>query len=243
VGSTGLRLPFTEVGAFHATDEGIDFEHPCPPGETGIIALRGPNVSPGYSDARRNTGTFEQGWLVSGDLGHVDAQGRLFVTGRAKDVIIRGAHNIDPALIEDALLQHPDVALAAAVGQPDAYAGELPVAYVTLKAGATASAEQLLAFVAPRVGEPAARPKSICVLGEMPVTPIGKIYKPALRVLATRRAIEETLTTIGLDAAQFELDVSDREIIVRLKDAAREDAVKAALLGMPIRYSIRSGAA
>jgi len=117
------------------------------------------------------------------------------------------------------------------------------VAYVTLKAGATTSAEQLLAFVAPRVGEPAARPKSICVLGEMPVTPIGKIYKPALRVLATRRAIEETLTTIGLDAAQFELDVSDREIIVRLKDAAREDAVKAALLGMPIRYSIRSGAA
>jgi len=99
----------------------------------------------------------------------------------------------------------------------------------------------LLAFVAPRVGEPAARPKSICILGEMPVTPIGKIYKPALRVLATRRVIEETLTTIGLAAAQFEVSVTERETIVRLKDLAREDAVKGALLGMPIRYSIQSG--
>ena len=135
------------------------------------------------------------------------------------------------------------LASAAAIGEPNAYAGELPVAYVTLKAGATTSAEQLLAFVSPRVGEPAARPKNICVLGEMPVTPVGKIYKPALRVLATRRVIEETLTTIGLDASQFELDVSERETTVRLADPAHEDAVKAALLGMPIRYSIRSGVA
>jgi fatty-acyl-CoA synthase len=238
VGSTGLRLPFTEVRAFRAADHGLDFDHPCPPGETGIIALRGPNVSPGYSDPKRDAGTFEAGWLISGDLGHVDAQGRVFVTGRAKDVIIRGAHNIDPALIEDALLQHPDVAIAAAVGQPDAYAGELPVAYVTLKAGATADAEQLLAFVGPRVGEPAARPKSICVLCEMPMTPVGKIYKPALRVLATRRVIEETLRTVGLAAPQFEVDVSERETIIRLNDNTHEDAVKAALLGMPICYSI-----
>jgi len=243
VGSTGLRLPFTDVGAFHATDQGIDFQNPCPPGETGIIALRGPNVSPGYSDPKRNAGTFEAGWLVSGDLGHVDAEGRVFVTGRAKDVIIRGGHNIDPAIIEDALLLHPDVAIAAAVGQPDPYAGELPVAYVTLKAGAKADAESLLAFVAPRVGEPAARPRSIGILGEMPVTPIGKIYKPALRVLATRRVIEETLTAIGLAAPQFELRVSERETVIRLKDSTREDTVKAALLGMPIRYSIQSGVA
>lgn len=243
VGSTGLRLPFTQVRAFHAADHGIDFDHPCPPGETGIIALRGPNVSPGYSDPKRNAGTFENGWLVSGDLGHVDADGRVFVTGRAKDVIIRGAHNIDPALIEDALLQHPAVAIAAAVGQPDAYAGELPVAYVTLKPGAKADADSLLAFVAPRVGEPAARPKSVIILVDMPVTPIGKIYKPALRVLATRRVIEDTLTAMGLSAPHCEVSVTERETIVRLKDKAREDAVKKALLGMPIRYSIVSGAA
>ena len=116
------------------------------------------HVGPGYSDIGRNTGTFEQGWLISGDLGHVDAEGRLFVTGRAKDVIIRGSHNIDPAIIEDALLQHPDVAIAAAVGAPDAYAGELPVAFVTLKAGATVDGEGLRRYLAPIVSEPAALP-------------------------------------------------------------------------------------
>jgi fatty-acyl-CoA synthase len=236
-GSTGLRLPFTEVRAFPLANE-IDFSAPCAAGETGVIALRGPNVSPGYSDAARNAGTFERGWLISGDLGHVDAEGRVFVTGRAKDVIIRGAHNIDPAIIEDALLQHPDVALAAAIGEPNAYAGELPVAYVTLKAGAAVDADALLAFIAPRVAEPAARPKFVAILREMPLTPIGKIYKPALRVLATRRAIEDALGGIGMAIPQFDVAVSEAESVVHLKDAAREDAVKGALLGMPIRYRI-----
>lgn len=237
-GSTGLRLPFTEVQAFRLASE-IDFIKPCASGETGVIALRGPNVGPGYSEKSRNPGTFESGWLVSGDLGHVDADGRIFITGRAKDVIIRGAHNIDPAIIEDALLQHPQVAIAAAIGQPDAYAGELPVAYVTLKADAEVDADTLLAFVMPRVGEPAARPKSISILAEMPVTPIGKIYKPALRALATRRAIEEALGRIGLASTQFDVAVSESESIVRLNDGARQDAVKGALLGMPIRYRIQ----
>jgi fatty-acyl-CoA synthase len=227
------------VRAFRVASE-IDFGAPCPPGETGVIALRGPNVSPGYSDAARNAGTFERGWLISGDIGHVDAEGRVFITGRAKDVIIRGAHNIDPAIIEDALLQHPDVALAAAIGEPNAYAGELPVAYVTLKAGAATDADTLLAFIAPRVAEPAARPKSVAILREMPLTPIGKIYKPALRVLATKRAIEEALGGIGLAAPQFDIAVSEAESVVRLEDGAREGAVKAALLGMPIRYRIEA---
>lgn len=237
-GSTGLALPFTEVRAFPMAPE-IDFTAPCPPGETGVIALRGPNVSPGYSEKSRNAGTFESGWLISGDLGHVDAEGRIFVTGRAKDVIIRGAHNIDPAIIEDALLLHPDVAIAAAIGQPDSYAGELPVAYVTLKAGAAVDAEALLAFVAPRVGEPAARPKSVSILPEMPVTPIGKIYKPALRALATRRAIEEALSGIGLAPPQFQVAVNESESVVSLKDVANTETVKSALLGMPIRYRIQ----
>jgi fatty-acyl-CoA synthase len=117
-GSTGLRLPFTEVRAFRSTAVGVDLAAPCAANEMGIIALRGPNVSPGYSDPARSPGTFEPGcWLVSGDLGHVDEKGRVYITGRAKDVIIRGAHNIDPAVIEDALLSHPDVAVAAAVGR------------------------------------------------------------------------------------------------------------------------------
>ncbi|MGA7803696.1 AMP-binding protein [Bradyrhizobium sp.] len=242
-GSTGLRLPFTEVRAFRSSSQGIDLDQPCPPGETGIIALRGPNVGPGYSEPARDEGTFEAGWLISGDLGHVDADGRVFITGRAKDVIIRGAHNIDPALIEEALLQHPDIAIAAAVGEPNAYAGELPVAYVTLKAGAEIEADALLAFIATRVSEPAARPKSICVLAEMPLTPIGKIYKPALRLLATRSAIEQALSATGLTPAQFEVTVGESESIVRLKGATHEAAAKAALVGMPIRYRVQSDVA
>ena len=79
------------------------------------------------------------GWLNTGDLGSVDADGYVRLVGRAKDLIIRGGHNIDPAVIEDALLEHPAVTAAAAVGRPDAHAGEVPVAYVTLAAGAAAS--------------------------------------------------------------------------------------------------------
>jgi fatty-acyl-CoA synthase len=235
-GSTGLRLPFTEVRVFEA-----DINSPCAAGQSGIVALRGPHVGPGYSDIGRNSGTFEQGWLISGDLGHVDAEGRLFITGRAKDVIIRGSHNIDPAIIEDALLQHPDVAIAAAVGQPDCYAGELPVAFVTLKAGATIDGEGLRRYLAPIVSEPAALPRHVWILSELPMTPVGKIYKPALRVLAARHAIEMALAGVGLTPNAFEIAASEAEIIVHVGDAAHQEAAKRALVGMPIRYEVRLG--
>ncbi|MGQ9371133.1 AMP-binding protein [Azospirillum sp. ST 5-10] len=237
-GSTGVRLPFTEVRAFRPGAGGADLSAPLAPGETGIIALRGPNVGPGYSDVSRNPGTFEPGgWLVSGDLGHVDAEGRVHVTGRAKDVIIRGAHNIDPAVIEDALLRHPDVLVAAAVGQPDAYAGELPVAYVTVREGSRVGGGDLARFVEPLVAEPAARPRHVTVLDALPLTPVGKIFKPALRVLAARRGVEDALRTAGIDPAACALEVSDSGATVRVAAADAERA-RRALLGMPIPYTI-----
>jgi fatty-acyl-CoA synthase len=235
-GSTGLRLPFTEVRVFEA-----DINSPCAAGQSGVVALRGPHVGPGYSDVGRNAGTFEQGWLISGDLGHVDAEGRLFITGRAKDVIIRRSHNIDPAIIEAALLQHPDVAIAAAVGQPDCYAGELPVAFVTLKAGATIDGEGLRRYLAPIVSEPAALPRQVSILSDLPMTPVGKIYKPALRVLAARHAIEMALSGAGLTPDAFEIAASEVEIIINVGDAAYQEAAKRALVGMPIRYQVRLG--
>ena len=119
----------------------------------GRLCAARPNVGPGYTDAARNAGIFDGGWLISGDIGHVDAAGRVFVTGRAKDVIIRGAHNIDPGVVEEALLRHPQVLLAAAVGEPDEYAGELPVAFVVAKPGATLDAGELLAVAAPHIAE------------------------------------------------------------------------------------------
>ena len=242
LGSTGLRLPFTEVKIFRTSASAVDTASPCGAGESGVVALRGPNVGPGYSDSKRNPGTFEGDWLISGDLGHIDAEGRLFVTGRAKDVIIRGAHNIDPAMIEDALLGHPDVAIAAAIGQPDAYAGELPVAFVTLKAGATVSGEDLRRYLEPVVSEPAALPKYVAILPDLPMTPVGKIYKPALRLLATRRAVESALTGAGLEAAAFEIAASEAETIIHVRNEADAAIAKRALQGMPIRYDIRQEA-
>ena len=177
-GSTGLRLPFTEVRVFQA-----DINSPCAAGESGIVALRGPHVGPGYSDTGRNTGTFEQGWLISGDLGHVDAEGRLFITGRAKDVIIRGSHNIDPAIIEDALLQHPDVAECGVVGAPDETRGQIVTAYVVLREGVAASeatAIELQDFVKQQIA-PYKYPRSVRFLPALPRTATGKLQRFRLR--------------------------------------------------------------
>ncbi len=203
-GSTGLRLPYTEVRAVPWRDGAAQLGEICAAGQTGVIVLRGPHVSPGYTDAARNVGMFagapgappEACWLVSGDLGHIDAQGCIHITGRAKDVIIRGSHNIDPGLVEEAFLAHPAVALCAVVGEPDAYAGELPVAFVTLKPGANCEPATMLAEVAPHVYERPAMPKRVTIIDAMPVTAIGKIYKPALRLRAIEVKLAEMLADV-----------------------------------------------
>jgi fatty-acyl-CoA synthase len=191
-GSCGLALPFTEIRAVDLN--GAD----CKPGESGILRLRGPNVGPGYTDPKKNAGTFEDGWLITGDIGHVDSEGRVFVTGRAKDVIIRGAHNIDPQVIEEALLQHPAVQMAAAVGEPDEYAGELPVAFVALKPAATVDLAQLAAFANARIPERPAYLKRIQIVESIPITAVGKVFKPTLRAMACERVLCERLLQAGL---------------------------------------------
>jgi fatty-acyl-CoA synthase len=222
----------------------VRLDAPCDPGETGVLALKGPNVGPGYTDSSPNPGTFDAGgWLISGDLGHVDAEGRVYVTGRAKDIIIRGGHNIDPSAIEEALLRHPDVAMAAAIGRPDAYAGELPVAFVTLKAGGhEVSGEELHDFVAPLVAEPAARPKQVTILDELPLTPIGKVYKPALRAIAAREAIIEALCNAGLETTGFKVEVGEGGATILLLRPTDEEKASRALLGMPLKYAFRFNA-
>ena len=186
---------------------------------TGILRLKGPNVGPGYTDPRRNTGTFtHDGWLITGDIGHIDAEGRIFITGRAKDVIIRGGHNIDPQLIEEALLQHPDVLMAAAVGEPDEYAGELPVAFVSLRSGASVNPSDLSGFANERIPERPAYPKRIEVLPSIPLTAVGKVYKPQLRMLATQHALVQRLTSAGLvDCVDVTVEESARGILARFQ--------------------------
>ncbi|MEJ5991779.1 AMP-binding protein [Ramlibacter sp. PS3R-8] len=207
-GSAGLPLPYTQVRVVPWRDGGVQLGETCAAGETGVVVLRGPNVSPGYTDAARNAGMFDDGWLVSGDLGHVDAQGYVHVTGRAKDVIIRGSHNIDPGLVEDAFLAHPAVAMCAVVSEPDAHSGEVPAAFVMLKPGVQVTGESLLAEVAPRVYERPAVPKRVVVLDALPLTAVGKIYKPALRVRAVELKLQELLSAAAPGVA---LRVSAKE--------------------------------
>jgi fatty-acyl-CoA synthase len=228
-GSTGLRLPFTRISIEDSRGAELGA------GEAGLVVVRGPHVSPGYANRPGPNETFRaDGALASGDLGGVDAEGRLFITGRAKDVIIRGSHNLDPGAIEDALLEHEAVALAAAVGLPDAYAGELPSVFVTLKPGASAAPAELAAFAALRVPEPAAAPKRVWIIEEMPLTPVGKIFKPPLRAEAARHAVAETLDSP--DVAGIASGEAPSEVIVRVVALTpeREAAMRASVRGMPL---------
>lgn len=239
-GSCGLALPFTEVAVFRPDGTRGDA------GESGILRVRGPNVSPGYTDPQRNAGTFDHGWLISCDIGHVDIEGRIFVTGRAKDVIIRGAHNIDPGLIESVLLRHPSVLMAAAVGEPDAYAGELPVAFVSLKPGEHVTPEALLDFAAPLIAERPAVPKRIYVVPSIPMTAVGKVYKPRLRVDATRYAMSSLLEQRGLQA-RVVLAVEEASSGIALHyvadDAQAEDEIRDLMKLFALTYSVSRRAA
>jgi len=205
-GSVGLRLPFTQVRVVPWRDGVARLDEDCAAGETGVVVIHGPHVSPGYSDAECNAGMFEtlpngEHWLISGDLGHIDHsekfRGYIHITGRAKDVIIRSSHNIDPGLVEEAFLAHPAVALCAVVGEPDAYAGELPVAFVTLKPGVAVDSKELMQAVAPTVYERPAVPKRVTIIDAMPMTAIGKIFKPALRLTAMEVKLAEMLEGVA----------------------------------------------
>ncbi|MDX3192510.1 acyl-CoA synthetase [Streptomyces sp. MN03-5084-2B] len=235
-GTVGQRLPYQRMKVVHPeTGEEL------PGGETGVLAISGPTVFPGYVAGRDRTGylldglgKLHDGWLNTGDLARLDADGFVRLAGRAKDLIIRGGHNIDPAMIEDALLAHPDVSAAGAVGRPDEHAGEVPVAYVTLAPGATASEADLLAWAADRVPERAAAPKAVTVLDALPVTDVGKPYKLALRADATRRAIAEALAPF--DGATVDAVIEDGTVVaaVTLPSEVDEPKVAAALA----RYTV-----
>jgi len=201
-GSVGQRLPYQQVKTIEVNAEGewVDL----PTGGVGVLAIGGPTVFPGYVVDRGpdgpvldGLGKLRQGWLDTGDLAWVDDDGFVHLAGRVKDLIIRGGHNIDPAVIENALLTHPSVASAQAVGRPDPHAGEVPVAFVTLAPGANATPEELRAWATDHVPEQAAAPKTVTVLDELPVTLVGKHFKPALRAEATREAVADALRDIA----------------------------------------------
>ncbi len=226
IGSVGVPLPYTDVKILHCDADG-NILNRCGTDEVGEICVASPGVSVGhsYTEAAKNQGLYAgDKYLRTGDLGRLDADGYLWITGRAKDVIIRGGHNIDPAEIEEALAAHPAVAMAGAIGQPDSFAGELPCVYVELVGGAEVTPEELRAFAREHIHERAAVPKHIAIVPELPKTAVGKVFKPDLRKEAIARVFDQVLEEAGLDARVAEvIDSKTRGLTARIEGGPEAD--------------------
>ncbi|PJE43117.1 MAG: acyl-CoA synthetase [Pseudomonas sp.] len=208
IGSIGIRLPYQNIKAVVLSEEG-NYIRDSMTNEVGIIAIQGPNVFTGYLNRSHNHGIWididGQLWFNTGDLGRQDVDGYFWLTGRKKDIIIRGGHNIDPKMIEETLQTHPAVALAAAIGSPDAYAGEVPVVYVQLSNGHNITPEKLMKYASQNIPERAAVPKRIEILESLPLTPVGKIFKPALQHIEIKRVIYHEALSAGFDSIQVDV--------------------------------------
>lgn len=205
VGSVGWALPYTQVNILRLNEDG-NLGEPCATDEIGVIVIQGEHLSPGYRDPKHNDGVLEDGRLNSGDLGYKDAQGRIYIAGRSKDLIIRSGHNIDPTMIENVMATHPAVALAAAVGMPDAYAGELPICFVELRSGADVSMEDLQQHAQNSIDERPAWPKFVEVIDTVPLTSVGKIFKPSLRCTAAKiKVLDLVQNEMGLENARVDV--------------------------------------
>jgi len=208
IGSIGLRLPYQDMRAVILAEDG-GFERFAETDEVGVICIKGPNVFVGYLDPAQTAKAFVEiggeAWMNTGDLARQDVDGYFWMTGRKKELIIRGGHNIDPKIIEEALQKHPAVAMSAAVGRPDAHAGEVPVAYVQLIEGATASEDVLVAHAQAEIGERAAWPKHIHVLPQLPLTQIGKVHKPTLIMQEIESVVREEARKGGVALASVEV--------------------------------------
>jgi fatty-acyl-CoA synthase len=212
IGSIGLRLPYQEMKVFMVDEEG-KFIREAQTDEIGEVCIKGPNVFRGYLDEAHNKKIWPlPDWFNTGDLGRQDSDGYFWLTGRRKELIIRGGHNIDPAMIEEPLYRLPDVKVAAAVGSPDPHAGEIPVAYVELKQESRITEAEILEYLRKEVGERAAVPKQVFILPQIPLTPVGKIFKPALRWESIRRVYAQELTALSGSAEKIEVAVTEDKI-------------------------------
>ncbi len=246
VGSIGLRLPYQQMAIFMVDDAG-NFVRQAAVDEIGCVCISGPNAFKGYTDDTHNKGLFPKpGWVNTGDLGRQDSDGYFWLTGRKKELIIRGGHNIDPASIEEPLYQIPGVQVAAAVGRPDPHAGEVPVAYVQLQEGSSMAGSDILEQVEKIIGERAAVPKEVVVIDELPLTPVGKIFKPALRWDAIKRVYEDALKDLGSTAASVEVKVVEDKIhgaVANISIAPGENAsqqeIENKVGGLLSRYTVR----
>ncbi|RQR27782.1 acyl-CoA synthetase [Burkholderia sp. Bp9143] len=241
LGSIGLRIPGQAMKAVIVDDRGA-YVRDCAEGETGLLLISGPNVFAGYTQPAQNEGLWlDLGdgarWLNTGDLARRDAEGYFWMTGRRKELIIRGGHNIDPATIEEPLHRHPAVQIAAAVGRPDTHAGELPVAYVQLKAGMRATEDELVAFMRESIGERAALPKRIHIVDAIPLTAVGKTFKPELKRRETLDAVRDALAANGINPVELSIS-EDGSLCLSLFEESNAGQTKSILGRFPFRFSI-----
>ena len=195
VGSIGMRLPFSKIKIV-MLDGNDEFLREANTNEIGVLSINGPNVFPGYLDPAHDKNLWVKikgrTWLNSGDLGRMDEEGYLWLTGRKKELIIRGGHNIDPKAIEEPVACMKGIELVAAVGRPDSYAGEVPVVYVTVN-DKSITADAIKAYAQSHINERAAVPKQVIILNDMPVTAVGKIFKPQLTWWQIESVIKEQI--------------------------------------------------
>jgi fatty-acyl-CoA synthase len=244
-GSVGFRAPYAKTIIATFGSERKDPE-PCATLTSGLVLVRGPQVFPGYLDPKHNEGVLtEAGWLITGDIGYLTDDDRLVLTGRAKDLIIRSGHNIDPTAIEDVANAFPSVQISAAVAMPDQYAGEVPMLFVVPAPGETIDLNALGAHLERNILEPPAKPKRVVVLEALPVTGVGKIFKPALRDLAIQeKAKLEIERVFGKGVhSEIKVDKDDKlntrvHIIVNTTDKGRLQELAESLISLPQSYSV-----
>lgn len=175
IGSIGVPLPGNKMKIVDS--DGNDL----PPNTKGEIIIKGDNVMKEYyKNPEANAETLKDGWLFTGDIGHMDEDGFFFITDRKKDMIIRGGENIYPREIEEVLYSHPAVSLATVIGVRDEIYGELPKAFIVLKEGITTTAEDIIAYCKKNLAD-FKIPKYIEFREDLLKTPTGKIMKQPLR--------------------------------------------------------------
>lgn len=243
VGSIGLALPGQKLKIVQLSNDSKILKE-CSSNEVGTLLIQGKNVFPGYLQSEKNNGVLlDYGWLNTGDLAKIDEDGYVWLMGREKDLIIRGGHNIDPAMIEEVFMVHSDVASVAAVGQPDIYAGELPCVYICLKPGVYISTDELMSFCESLIPERAAKPVHIEIIDDLPLTEVGKIFKPALRLEASKRVISQYFDKKKIDCdVSVEYQIGNSPCLL-LKTTVDTNVIKDAMSYFSIEYIIKESAA
>ena len=248
-GSVGFRAPFAQTRIVNLDPGNSDAI--CPPQTSGLVLVKGPQVFPGYVDPKHDQGIRRQdGWLNTGDIGYLTDDQRLVLTGRAKDLIVRSGHNINPTDIEDVANTFPGVQISAAVGMPDAYAGEVPILYAVPAPGAQVDARLLQRYLEDHVAEPPAKPKRVILIDALPTTAVGKIVKNDLRDRAVIEKVKiEVERIFGVEVTPVVAVGKDEKLntVVRVEvptdDALGIQKLKDALEPLPQPYTVvaRSG--